>query len=318
MSVQEGKYNIKAVSKMLGIQPGTLRAWERRYQIIAPKRNESGYRLYTDEHVKILKWLIAKVNKGFTISQAVSLLESNGIEQELLTDREKSDYSTDLMDELLKALLTFDENRSNELMNRAFSMYTIEKVVIDIVGSLLVQIGDLWGKGEITSAHEHFASSFLRSRIGMIFNMIPRNGVLPKTVSVCGPDEWHEFGLLIFTLYLRQKGFDTVYLGASIAENDIDIIINEVNPKFLFLSCTLQRNLKKSLALIDRLIKKYPSLTIGVGGNAFEHLEEEIKRHYASYIVGQSRDEWEKWLENKCILLLQAQNDYEKVNLLKK
>ncbi len=63
--------------KMLGIQPGTLRAWERRYQIIAPVRNESGHRLYAEEHIKILKWLIQRVNKGFTISQAVSLLEKN-------------------------------------------------------------------------------------------------------------------------------------------------------------------------------------------------------------------------------------------------
>lgn len=65
MATEEGKYNIKAVSKMLGIQPGTLRAWERRYQIVAPKRNESGHRLYTEEHIKVLKWLIRKVDQVF-------------------------------------------------------------------------------------------------------------------------------------------------------------------------------------------------------------------------------------------------------------
>jgi MerR family transcriptional regulator, light-induced transcriptional regulator len=300
MTSQEGKYNIKAVSKMLGIQPGTLRAWERRYQIIAPKRNESGHRLYTEEHVKILRWLISKVNKGFTISQAVSLLENSGMELNgSLTDEEKSNASTDLMDELLEVLLSFDENRANELMNRAFSIYTVEKVVIDILGSLLVRIGDLWEKRKITSAHEHFASSFLRSRIGIIFSTIPINGILPKTVSVCGPDEWHEIGLLIFTMYLRQKGFETIYLGTSIAENDLDIVIDEVKPKFLFLSCTLKQNAGKTLALIDRLTGKYPDLMIGVGGKAFEHLKQETKESYAPFIVGKTKEEWEKWLENK-------------------
>ena len=166
MSTLEGKYNIKAVSKMLGIQPGTLRAWERRYNMIAPKRNDSGHRLYTEEHIKILKWLINKVNKGFTISQAVNLLENSHVttqETSLLHEKEDvQDRSIDLADELLQSLLSFDENQAHELLNRAFSLYSIDKVVIDILGTLLVKIGDLWEIGKITTAHEHFASSFLR------------------------------------------------------------------------------------------------------------------------------------------------------------
>ncbi|TKJ03751.1 MerR family transcriptional regulator, partial [Bacillus cereus] len=47
MPTLNGKYNIKAVSNIIGVQPSTLRAWERRYQIIAPKRNQAGHRLYT-------------------------------------------------------------------------------------------------------------------------------------------------------------------------------------------------------------------------------------------------------------------------------
>jgi len=63
----EGKYNIKAISNMVGIQPGTLRAWERRYQILNPVRNDSGHRLYTEEDLRKLKWLTEKVSGGFTI-----------------------------------------------------------------------------------------------------------------------------------------------------------------------------------------------------------------------------------------------------------
>ncbi len=60
MPTLSGKYNIKAVSNIIGVQPSTLRAWERRYQIIAPKRNQAGHRLYTEEHIQILKWLMEK------------------------------------------------------------------------------------------------------------------------------------------------------------------------------------------------------------------------------------------------------------------
>ncbi len=41
MPTLSGKYNIKAVSNIIGVQPSTLRAWERRYQILA----QSGIKL---------------------------------------------------------------------------------------------------------------------------------------------------------------------------------------------------------------------------------------------------------------------------------
>lgn len=303
MSNHEGKYNIKAVSKMLGIQAGTLRAWERRYNMIAPIRNESGHRLYTEEHIKILKWLITKVDKGFTISQAVNLLETNQAsineQVELKTDGVQIDYSEDLMEELLYALLKFDESTAHDLLNKAFSLYSVDKVVIEILGTLLVKIGDKWENGKITSAHEHFASSFLRSRIGMILHTLPVDGLLPKVIGVCGPEESHELGLLIFTLYLRRKGFEVIYLGTSIAEGDIDIVLNEVKPEFLFLSCTLVRNVKKTLELVDELSLKYDSLQIGLGGKAFSKVTPQILEPYASFLLGEDKQHWESWLRDR-------------------
>ncbi|MGG4491996.1 MerR family transcriptional regulator [Metabacillus idriensis] len=302
MSGQEGKYNIKAVSKMLGIQPGTLRAWERRYNMIAPVRNDSGHRLYTEEHIKILKWLITKVNKGFTISQAVNLLENSGLSSEeslAVSASDTPDRALDLTEELLAALLSFDENQAHELLNKAFSLYSIDKVLIDILGTLIVKIGDLWENGKITSAHEHFATSFLRSRIGIILHTLPVNGLLPKVVSVCGPGEWHELGLLIFTLYLRRKGFEVIYLGTSIADGDIDIVLEEVNPRFLFYSCTLQENVAKTVESIEDLSKKYDSLIIGLGGSAFNKVKSEQFKNYESFFVGDTKNQWDKWLKER-------------------
>ncbi|WP_201713345.1 MerR family transcriptional regulator [Rossellomorea arthrocnemi] len=295
----EGKYNIKAVSTILGIQPGTLRAWERRYQIIAPVRNESGHRLYTEQHLNILKWLVEKVDQGFTISQAVALLDKQELEEYEFHSSEQKDRTQTISDDLLKALLSFDETKAHELINQSFSVYTIDKVVIDILGSLLVRIGDLWENGEITTAHEHFATSILRSRIGIIMHSFPHNGILPKVVAVCGPGEWHELGLLIFTLYVRRKGFEVIYLGSSIKENDIDIVLDEVNPKFLFFSCTLLENVDSLLSLVTSLKNERRDLVIGMGGFAVDHLSKELRAEFDEHIVGQAKSEWEQWLKSK-------------------
>ena len=50
-------YNIKAVSRLVGLLPVTLRAWERRYGLPAPSRGEQGYRLYSERDLHVLRWL---------------------------------------------------------------------------------------------------------------------------------------------------------------------------------------------------------------------------------------------------------------------
>ncbi|TYS18965.1 MerR family transcriptional regulator [Rossellomorea vietnamensis] len=293
----EGKYNIKAISKMLGIQPGTLRAWERRYKMIAPVRNESGHRLYSEEHLRVLKWLVGKVEQGFTISQAVSLLDKQGLTEETDTASPTGNRVDDLTEELMQSLLKFDESKAHQLMNRAFSMYTIDKVVIDVLGTLLVRIGDLWEHNQITTAHEHFATAVLRARISNLMQTFPHNGLLPKVVAVCGPNEHHELGLLMFTLYVRRKGFEVIYLGSSIKEEDMEVVIDTVKPRFLFLSCTMRENIDQTLGVIDQLQKTKDFVHVGIGGLAVNSLPQRIKEAYKENLVGSSKEDWDSWLK---------------------
>ncbi|MCA0982993.1 MerR family transcriptional regulator [Halobacillus yeomjeoni] len=296
MASTKPKYNIKAVSQMVGIQPGTLRAWERRYRMIRPTRNEAGHRLYTDEHIKILKWLMEKVDKGFTISQAVSLLESS----DPFTSGGNNVVDTNQLDsisnDLIEALLSFNEQEAQRIMDHSFSLFTPETVAIDIIGPMLMKVGDLWEVNKITSAHEHFASHFLRSRMGMMLLSIPVEPILPKALLVCGPEERHELGLLIFALYLKRKGYDVIYLGQSIIPKDMDTVIREVDPTYLFMSCTLKRNVPASLKMAESLQDSFPDLKIGLGGYAYHSLSPSEKERVRPFEVGNNKSEWDAWL----------------------
>lgn len=296
-SNNDGKYNIKAVSTMVDILPGTIRAWERRYKMIEPIRNEAGHRLYSDGHVRKLKWLASKVNAGFTISQAVTLLDQIDSEPVKISNREQVNRLTVLHEELLESLLKFDERTAQHIINEAFTIYTLDKVLIDLLAPLLVKIGSLWEEGKITTAHEHFSTSILRSRIGSIMHAYPHNGLLPKVVAVCAPGEWHELGLLIFTLYMRRKGFEVIYLGSSIKEDDIKVVLNTVNPRFLFMSCTIRENVSSALALTKSLQEEYDTLVIGLGGAAIDSMPKEMKNPYVDNILGKSITEWDEWIE---------------------
>jgi MerR family transcriptional regulator, light-induced transcriptional regulator len=300
MTDQVGKYNIKAVSQMLGLQPGTLRAWERRYRMIAPIRNESGHRLYTEEHIKILKWLLKKVDQGFTISQAINILGNSqphaDSESFLL---HQGNQLTRLTDELFDALVRFDEVKAYEIINTLFALFTIEKVFLDVFSPILIKIGDYWELKKITSAHEHFASVFLKSHMERIVLSLPNSAHLSKAVTVCGPGEWHDIGLIMLTFFLRQRGIAVINLGANIVGDDVEHVINIIKPDFLFMSCTLQQNLVTTLNLVTQIKLNYRGLHIGIGGQAINLMKPLEKENYTDLIVGNYPDEWEKWLMDR-------------------
>lgn len=298
MTGQEGKYNIKAVSKMLGIQPGTLRAWERRYQFISPIRSDAGHRLYTEEHIKILNWLINKVNQGFTISQAVTLFEKS---QDHFAIGFLPDISQigNLTDELLNALLDFNELKAQEMIDSLFSLYSIDKVIYEVFNKLLEKIGQLWEEGKISVGHEHFATLIIRNKLASIFHSLPKNIYFPKVVAVCGPGEIHDIGLLMFAIYLRQRGFDVVYLGTGIPEEDLEAVIKTVHPHFLFISCSIPENLTMILSLVTQFSLNYTKLKIGLGGKAVNSMKKSEKEQFSAFLTGQTPPEWSKWLPNQ-------------------
>jgi DNA-binding transcriptional MerR regulator len=69
----ERLYQIGTVSTLTGIDPHTIRAWERRYDAITPSRSESGRRRYDDHTVERLQLLKALVDCNESIGQIAHL-----------------------------------------------------------------------------------------------------------------------------------------------------------------------------------------------------------------------------------------------------
>jgi len=69
-------YPIREVSKLTGVNPVTLRAWQRRYGLIQPARTETGHRLYSDDDVSKIREILCLLEQGISIGQTRSLLET--------------------------------------------------------------------------------------------------------------------------------------------------------------------------------------------------------------------------------------------------
>ena len=71
--IANDEYKIGAVSKITGIGTETLRAWERRYKAVVPKRSESGDRVYDAENLSKLFMLKNLVDVGNSIGTIAHL-----------------------------------------------------------------------------------------------------------------------------------------------------------------------------------------------------------------------------------------------------
>jgi DNA-binding transcriptional MerR regulator len=304
MGDQEGKYNIKAAALMLGIQPGTLRAWERRYQMIAPVRNEAGHRLYTEEHIKILKWLIKKVNQGFTISQAISLMGHNQIQIDSETlNLNLGNPLISLTDGLYDALIHFEQEKINEVINSMFSIFTMERVITDIFSQIFMKIEGSFNDGKITKAQRNYSVSFLQARITTIIHSFPTNAHLTKAVCLTYSQIGDDIGIgqLMFSFYLRKRGIEVINIGTFYSEEDILETLEIFHPDLFIVSCEEQKDLDEALSLVELLSKNHHDFSIGIRGEAITSMKPSDKKQFSTFVLGQTVNEWELWLMERMV-----------------
>ncbi|MDR9438959.1 MAG: MerR family transcriptional regulator, partial [Halomonas sp.] len=68
-------YPIREVSRLTGVNSVTLRAWERRYDLIKPQRTPKGHRLYAREDIERVERILQWLNRGVPVSQVRELLD---------------------------------------------------------------------------------------------------------------------------------------------------------------------------------------------------------------------------------------------------
>jgi methanogenic corrinoid protein MtbC1 len=295
-------YNMKAVTQRTGIPAATLRAWERRYHALAPRRSGGNYRLYSERDIALLRWLQAQLDAGLSISRAVALLERLR-ERELSGETVESpgEYGARLVlegepqaktvaawerlnAELHDALLAMDEQHAGLVLAEAFALYTTEDICARLIVPCLVRIGDDWFDQHATVVQEHFATSYLMARLMALFNAQPP-GHGPLILVGCAPGERHELGALMLALMLRRAGYNVRYLGADVPLDDLVKSVEELHPRVVALSAVLTQTATRLEELSDMLAQAKLRVQLVFGGRAFV-LDEALRSRVGSDSIG--------------------------------
>lgn len=227
-------YRIKTVSELTGIPINTISAWERRYDILHPDRDEgNGYRIYTDADVALLRKLKALVDQGYKISESVAMARQSRQPSAPLT---AVDAVSQIRAELLRHLLAFDRPGAYEIRQRLI-LLPFKQAIDDVYLPILREIGDGWERGTVTIAQEHFASAWCRDQIVGILLAIGSDGVEGPTAVCAGfPGESHEIGILAVAVKLAIRGFRVQYFGADLPLADLLQHVQTHPPEFVCVS----------------------------------------------------------------------------------
>lgn len=75
----DGLFPIRHVCAETGINPVTLRAWERRYGLIRPLRTPKGHRLYSAEDIARIRRILTLLDEGVAVSQVGRVLQHDAL-----------------------------------------------------------------------------------------------------------------------------------------------------------------------------------------------------------------------------------------------
>lgn len=291
----EPKYSIKAVSQKTGIQAVTIRAWEKRYQLLQPKRAINGYRLFSDRDIALLEWINQQLAKEMPISSAVKTLREEiakgnwpeaviSVKGPVPVNMVKKPEDALIIDQLLRAIVRHDEKTISEVFSQALGAFSLidlfEKVIVPVLSS----IGDQWERGEISVATEHFASGLIISKCQAIYQSLPLRTYNQKMIIGCAPSELHEIGCLMFAILLREAGYRVEFLGPDLPLDDLLEYVCGEHPKAVILSATMNDSIPELSVFAKRLKKIEHAPLLGVGGSVFNNFPEIRKNLDAIYL----------------------------------
>jgi MerR family transcriptional regulator, light-induced transcriptional regulator len=252
-------YRIHVAAEKAGVSPQLLRAWERRYAILAPNRTESGYRLYSDDDVAILRGAKVLVDEGRSISEVSQLPREQLRRAAVRQPSAKVELPTASWQEAaLAAITAFDGPGLDRLILGATGMGTLSSPEIcdRVLMPLLVALGERWEKGTLDVAAEHFGSAIVRRHLhALVEAESRRNAGGPAVVCACPEGDLHEGGLLGFAIHATALGWFIIYLGPNTPIAEVVATAESADAVGAALSLSAPRPQAERRELIDVLVR---------------------------------------------------------------
>jgi methanogenic corrinoid protein MtbC1 len=182
-----------------------------------------------------------------------------------------------LRDDYLAALLSGDATRARWIADTALEEgVPVRELYLEVLAPALEEIGDRWAAGELTVAHEHYATSVTQGIISVLaphLRMPPDSGRL--AVVACTPGELHSLGAQMVADFLEGEGWEVLSLGAATPGADLAALVDDERPDLVALSTSVAGNVEAAEDTLRRLRELSEPPFVALGGRAWSEVPDE-------------------------------------------
>ena len=248
-------YSIKAITRLTGLTAETLRAWERRYNCVIPRRSTSGRRSYSQSDLEKLTLLACLTRNGHAISKIANLSCDQLREFGRHTAETSVSQQPYLFEQLLDALTQYRIERCEQLLKQALLAYEPLDYVKNVLLPTLHQIGQLWHEEKITIAQEHMLSNCVKRIVLTMINTLHQPSKHNPSILFATPSrEQHEFGILLGSLIAATQQYTCYYIGADLPSTDIIDACRHLKPDIIVIGMVNAPPAELTLIELSRLI----------------------------------------------------------------
>jgi DNA-binding transcriptional MerR regulator len=231
---QEELFPIREVARLTGVNPVTLRAWERRYGLILPTRTDSGHRLYSMTDIESVHSILGWIERGVAVSKVGKILArtSSALSDASPGEGTQSEYAQ-WQAQLKTAVSAFDDLKLEWLYGRIFSSYPQTVVFQDILMPLwkqLLQQHDRFGQ----TSEWLFLDGFLRGRV--VQRLLLLRGSQPQRVLLTAKvRQCRELELLVAALFMGSTEIGVRVLTVGQPYDELPLVCKKIKPQGLVL-----------------------------------------------------------------------------------
>jgi DNA-binding transcriptional MerR regulator len=257
---------IGELSRRTGVNPELLRAWERRYRLLQPRRTDGGTRTYSATDEARVRLMRRYLDDGLPPAQAAEMVTATrlsvrpGQTAGSIPPAEVADAHV----EMHASLDRFDETSAQRALERLFGTYPVSTVVRDVMMPYLREVGRRWAEGHVSVAQEHFATNFMHARL-LAFARGWDRGLGPRALLACAPVEQHTFGLIGFGVALHQRGWRITYLGADTTVAMVEEAASHVRPDLVVVCAAMRERMTATVDDLRSLSERWPTAIAGAG-----------------------------------------------------
>ena len=247
-------FPIGFVSLQTGLSTHVIRAWERRYQAVAPQRSEKGRRLFTQSDIDRLLLLKRVIQNGHRISHIAGLERTDLVElvDATTTPRHSTHVdlkmpsgiaSRDTIASCIEAISMLDANALHRMLKQATVTFSRQAFLDKIVFPLMDQVGRQWSEGSLRIVHGHLASVVIHAQlISMLDHTTDETAEKPCVLIATPAGQRCYLGALAVAVTAKDHGWQPFFLGSNLPAEEIAVACSILGPQMMVLSITCRLN----------------------------------------------------------------------------